>query len=94
MNKSDLISAVGESLELTHKEADAAVNTVFKVLANLLNEHGEVTVRGFGRFSVVESAPREARNLKTGEKILVPARKKLKMKSYLDVKEAKTAVGK
>lgn len=46
----------------------------------LLKTTNEIQLRGFGTFTVIERAPRKARNPKTGETVMIPARKTIKFK--------------
>lgn len=55
-------------------------NTRVEDIINGLNEHGKVTVRGFGSFTVVERKARSGRNATTGERIEIPARMAVKFR--------------
>jgi len=71
MNKSDLIAALSEKENLTEKNANAIVSTVFDGFTNELKKGGRIEIRGFGSFTVREYRTYEGRNPKTGEKIPV-----------------------
>lgn len=88
MNKTELAKAVAAKVEgATNKQAGEFVEAVFDAIKDTLAEGEEVNVAGFAKFSVVETSPRVARNLQTGEEIQVPAGKKVKVKVLKGLKE-------
>ena len=93
MNKSDLVTNVSSIAGLTRKEAEKAVDAVLDSITNALQEGSEVRLIGFGTFLVASRAQTEGRNPKTGEKILIPAKKVPKfrpgkvLRSVVEIKE-------
>ena len=77
MNTSELIDAVAAANSMTKADAKKAVETVFDVIAGAAAKGDEVSVNGFGKFKVKESAAREGRNPSTGATITIAASKKL-----------------
>ncbi len=75
MNKTELISAVAESSELSKKDAGKAVDAVFETVMDTLGEGERVQIIGFGTFEVRDRAARKGRNPQTGEEIQIPASK-------------------
>ncbi|MDR4890299.1 HU family DNA-binding protein [Bacillus sp. HNG] len=75
MNKTELISAVAESAELSKKDATKAVDAVFEAVQNALSNGDKVQLIGFGNFEVRERAARKGRNPQTGEEIEIAASK-------------------
>lgn len=75
MNKTELISAVAESAELSKKDATKAVDAVFEAVQNALSSGDKVQLIGFGNFEVRERAARKGRNPQTGEEIEIAASK-------------------
>ncbi|GJM80087.1 HU family DNA-binding protein [Paenibacillus timonensis] len=75
MNKSDLISQVAESTELSKKDATKAVDAVFDAISAALQNGDKVQLVGFGNFEVRERSARKGRNPQTGEEIEIPASK-------------------
>ena len=75
MTKSALITQLAKQLKLSHKDADAAVDTVFECIAGSLEVGRRVELRGFGSFGLKERHAREGRNPKTGEKVAVEAKR-------------------
>ncbi|HHY93589.1 MAG TPA: HU family DNA-binding protein [Firmicutes bacterium] len=56
-------------------DADKAVDAVFEAIREELSLGGAVAVTGFGKFAGRERGPRKARNIRTGEAIVVPPRR-------------------
>jgi nucleoid DNA-binding protein len=74
MNKADLISEVAKVVG-TKKEAQAAVNCVFKCIPKAMKKGSPITIAGFGTFKVAKRKARKGRNPKTGEEIKIKAAK-------------------
>ena len=72
-NKADLVDDVAEETKLSKKDAGAALDALLGVLTNALKNKDKVQLTGFGAFEVRERKARKAKNLQTGEEILVPA---------------------
>jgi integration host factor subunit beta len=75
MNKSDLMMALKENINLSRQEAEKIVNEFFQSIEESLGNGGRVEIRGFGSFTVNGYKSYVGRNPKTGEKIRVPAKK-------------------
>lgn len=75
MTKADLIREVAQSSELTKKHSEIIVNTVFESIIDALHRNDKVELRGFGSFRIRQRKARMGRNPKTGEKVMVPAKK-------------------
>ncbi|MCL6626614.1 HU family DNA-binding protein [Alicyclobacillus kakegawensis] len=73
LNKMELINKVAERAELKKKDAEAAVNAVFDIIAEALKDGDKVQVIGFGTFETRERSARSGRNPQTGETISIPA---------------------
>ena len=74
MNKADLISEVAKVVN-TKKDAQAAVNCVFKCIPKAMKKGSPVTIAGFGSFKVTKRKARKGRNPKTGAEIKIKASK-------------------
>lgn len=85
MNKGDLIVAFSTAREVSQREAGELIDVLISCIQEGLLKDGEVTLRGFGSLKVVEAAARTGRNIKTGETIEIPARSRVKFKSYMVV---------
>ena len=74
MNKADLISEVAKVVS-TKKEAQAAVDCVFKSIPKAMKKGTPVTIAGFGSFKVAKRKARKGRNPRTGAEIKIKASK-------------------
>ena len=74
MTKSELITALSAA-GFKKAEAAKAIDTIFTAIADKLAAGENVTVSGFGTFSVKNRAEREGRNPATGEIISIPSKK-------------------
>lgn len=88
MNKKELIKNVATKLDITQKDTEAVVSEVFNTIADALVDGKEVSITGFGKFSVSERAARTGVNPSTGEKLQIAASKAAKFKASKILKEA------
>lgn len=77
MNNSDLADIIAASHGLTKADARKAVDSVFTAITDAAAQGEEVSLNGFGKFKVKDTAAREGRNPATGETIAIKASKKL-----------------
>ncbi|HLN91769.1 MAG TPA: integration host factor subunit beta [Patescibacteria group bacterium] len=76
MTKSDLVEKLSESLNnLTKKECEVIVDTVFHNMKDALHRGEKIEIRGFGSFTVRTRRAKEGRNPKTGEKVAIPEKR-------------------
>jgi integration host factor subunit beta len=75
MTKADLIDEVSHLAELTRKDSEVIVETIFDSVVRSLRAGDKIEIRGFGSFRTRQRKPRTGRNPKTGEKVEVPAKK-------------------
>ena len=73
MNKGELIEAVAAAADLSKTDATKAVDAVVDGITRALQKGDQVSIVGFGTFSVKQRAARSGRNPKTGETIHIPA---------------------
>ena len=73
MTKSELIDQVAHRAELNKQEATRAVDAILATVEDALRRGSDVTLSGFGKFSVGERGAREGVNPRTGERIQIPA---------------------
>jgi DNA-binding protein HU-beta len=88
MNKRDLIETVAASAEITKKEAEKVVTATLDAIVEGLVKEGKVVLPGFGSFETRIRTERVARNIKTGAKIKVPAKKAPAFKPGKAMKDA------
>ena len=74
MNKSELIDAMAKSAGLTKKDTEAALKAFVENVSIALEKGDDVSLIGFGTFSVGVRGERKGRNPKTGETVDVPDR--------------------
>jgi integration host factor subunit beta len=75
MTKADLIEEVSRLAELTRKDSEIIVETIFDSVVRSLRVGDKIEIRGFGSFRTRQRKPRVGRNPKTGAKVEVPAKK-------------------
>jgi DNA-binding protein HU-beta len=80
MNKSELIDAIAQKAGLTKVQAKSAIEGYHEAVAATLAEGKRVEILGFGTFSVAERSERTGRNPKTGEALVIKAKKVAKFK--------------
>jgi len=80
MNKTELVEKVAKECTLSKSAAEQVLNSVLSAITEAMKTGDKVSLLGFGTFSVSERASREGRNPKSGEKIMIPAKKAVKFK--------------
>jgi DNA-binding protein HU-beta len=73
MNKGDLIENVANESGLSKADAGRAVDAMIGAVTGALKKGGQVSLVGFGTFSVKARAARMGRNPRTGEAIQIKA---------------------
>lgn len=87
MTKKELAAIVSEKVNMSKKDAEAAVNVVFDSIAQAMKEGDKVNIAGFGIFETKERSARTAKNPQTGETIEIAAKKVPAVKFGKPVKE-------
>ena len=75
MTKAELVEKVANQINLTKKQTEVVVNTVFSSITDSLAEGKKVELRGFGSFRIRQRNARIGRNPKSGQKVDVPSKK-------------------
>lgn len=88
MNKAELIDAVADSADLSKASAGRAVDAAIEAVTSALRKGDNVTLVGFGTFSVRSRAARLGRNPRTGEEIQIKASKVPGFKAGKALKDA------
>ena len=88
MNKSELIDAIAESADISKAAAGRALDAMTNSITGALKKGDQVTLIGFGTFSVKERAARTGRNPQTGAEIKIPAGKRVKVTAGSKLKAA------
>jgi DNA-binding protein HU-beta len=87
MTKKELAVYIADSADISQAKAAEMIDIVVDSIRKSLEDGNEVTIRGFGAFKPVTSAPRSGRNLRTKERVVIPAKVRIKFKSYMEEKE-------
>jgi integration host factor subunit beta len=75
MTKVDLVDKVVELGDLTRRDGEIIVETLFESIVGALKANDKIEVRGFGSFRTRQRKPRTGRNPKTGAAVAVPAKR-------------------
>ncbi|MGD0964494.1 MAG: HU family DNA-binding protein [Candidatus Acidiferrales bacterium] len=75
MTKADLVGEVERVTDLSRKESEAVVETIFESIIAALQSDDKIEIRGFGSFRTRQRRGRTGRNPKTGAKVEVPPKK-------------------
>ncbi|MEE1891097.1 HU family DNA-binding protein [Pseudomonas carassii] len=75
MNKSELIESVAQSADITKVAAGRCLDAFIGAVTKTLVEGGEVSLVGFGAFTVAKRRARVGRNPQTGKTLKIPAKK-------------------
>tara|TARA_B100001027_G_scaffold191815_1_gene146329 strand:- start:98 stop:382 length:285 start_codon:yes stop_codon:yes gene_type:complete len=80
INKRELAKSISEKTLLSQKEALQAIDELIESIISGLEEDGEVSIVGFGKFFLYEHAARPVRNPKTQEEMTLKPYKSVKFK--------------
>jgi integration host factor subunit beta len=75
MTKADLVEKVTQLGDLTRRDGEVIVETIFDSVIAALQSGDKIEIRGFGSFRIRERNPRIGRNPKTGDRVDVPAKR-------------------
>lgn len=75
MTKADLVDRVTALGDLTRRDGEVIVDTLFDSVITALKTGDKVEIRGFGSFRTRQRNSRTGRNPKTGAKVDVPAKR-------------------
>ncbi len=75
MTKADLVDRVTALGDLTRRDGEVIVDTLFDAIIGALRTGDKIEVRGFGSFRTRQRQPRTGRNPKTGASVAVPAKR-------------------
>jgi DNA-binding protein HU-beta len=88
VNKSELIDAIASSADLPKAAAGRALDAVIESITAELKNGGDVSLVGFGVFTVKDRAARTGRNPQTGAPIEISAAKVPSFKPGKALKDA------
>ena len=87
MTKAVLVEEVARVTDLTKKDAEVIVDTVFHCIIDALHRSEKIELRGFGSFRLRQRESRKGRNPKTGDRVDVPSKKVPYFKPGKELKE-------
>ena len=88
LTKQDIVNALVKKTGLTHTQALVLTNQFFDQIIETLENGEEVKLSSFGNFVVREKTQRPGRNPKTGEEVIISARKVVTFKAGPKLKKA------
>lgn len=88
MNKKELIEIVSQKKDLTKKDAESLVDTVFDTMIESILDGDKVLISGFGTFKVNHRKERKGVSPKTKEIMTIPASKTVSFKPSNRLKDA------
>jgi integration host factor subunit beta len=75
MTKAELIEEVSRVVEMSRKDSEVIVETIFGSIVRALRSGEKIEIRGFGSFRTRQRQARIGRNPKTGTRVEVPAKR-------------------
>jgi DNA-binding protein HU-beta len=88
MNKAEMVAKMAKDAKITKGAADKALTSFIDGVSKALKKGQNVTLVGFGTFTVGKRKARRGRNPQTGKEIKIPAKKVAKFKPGKALKEA------
>jgi nucleoid DNA-binding protein len=87
MTKQQLVEAVAVKTGQGKREVEAVVDSVFGTIAETLHANERIDLRGFGSFVVKEKKARQGRNPRSGETIMIAAKRSASFKAGKELTE-------
>ena len=87
LTKIDLIESIYNQTGMTRKECVRAVDSVFEIIKDEMNQGNDIMISGFGKWAVKSKKDRKGRNPQTGEAIIIEARKVVTFKTSTVLKK-------
>jgi integration host factor subunit beta len=91
MTKAELVEEVSRVVEMTRKDSDVIVETIFDRMVRAIHGGDKVEIRRLGSFRTRERQPRVGRNPKTGARVDVPAKRIPYFKPSRELKDSVNA---
>ena len=88
MNKTELVEFIATQADLTKAKAAEAVDAFVEAVTTSLKKGKDVTLVGFGTFTISKRAARTGRNPQTGATIKIAASKAPKFRPGKSLKDA------
>ena len=88
MNKGDFITYISKKHSISKADAEKVIDMFTSSAMSALSDGNEISLIGFGNFSVSKVAERDGRNPQTGATIKIPAYNQVKFKVGQKMKDA------
>ncbi|ANF56389.1 HU family DNA-binding protein [Halotalea alkalilenta] len=88
MRKPELAAAIAEQADLSKDKASQVLNVILEEITASVAKGDDVTLVGFGSFTVRERAERTGKNPQTGAPLTIPASKNVSFKPGKGLKDA------
>lgn len=88
MRKPELASAIAERADLSKDKAGQVLNVILDEITGSVAKGQDVSLIGFGSFTVRERAARTGKNPQTGQPLTIPASKTVAFKPGKSLKDA------
>ena len=88
MNKADVIDTMANEASISKAAAEKALAAFTDGIKNALRKGENVSLIGFGAYTVIERKARVGRNPRTGEEIRIPAKRAIKFKIGKGLRES------
>lgn len=88
VNKSELVEVIAKQADLSKAAAGRALDAAIAAIKQSLKKNNDVTLVGFGTFTVGKRAARNGRNPQTGAAIKIKAAKVPKFRPGKSLKDA------
>lgn len=87
ITKKEIINGISDRTKMTAQKVSQVVNMFLDEIVQGLASGDRFEFRDFGVFEVVERKPKQARNPRTGETVMIPPKKVVKFKNGRIMKE-------
>ena len=91
LTKNEIINSMYEQFDIPQKECTQITVSIFDIIKEELENGNPVMVSGFGKWTVRSKRQRNGRNPKTGERIVIDARKVVTFKPSFHLRDEVTA---
>ena len=88
MNKADFVKHVAQQHQCTKTEAEKTIDIFTSSVIDAISKGNEISLIGFGNFTISKVAARTGRNPRSGKAIEIPARNQPKFKVGQKLKDA------
>ena len=88
MNKQEFISYIAEKYECTKVEAEKTIDRFVSSVIDAIGQGNEISLVGFGNFSISKVTARKGRNPRTGAELDIKAYNQVKFRVGQKLKDA------